>query len=68
MHDSGNPDSDRPDASPRRFRYVFHQLPRCPQCASTRLLAYATRRHGDASITRYCRCAVCGTRVLMVCE
>jgi DNA-directed RNA polymerase subunit M/transcription elongation factor TFIIS len=60
--------SEEPQGDGRRFRYIFHRLPRCPACDSTRLLCYATRRQSDSSVTRYCRCAVCGARVLMVCE
>lgn len=63
-------DLDPPEFDISRPRYIFHKRPRCPnpKCRSVRLRAYATRRPGKKGLSRYCRCAVCGQRVIMVLE
>lgn len=44
------------------------QRPRCPNCGSSRLLAYKTRHGGDGTTTRHTRCEACGRRVHLVFE
>ncbi len=45
-----------------RSRYLFIRLPRCPQCASTRLRAYKTIRMSTGTTMRYLQCANCGRK------
>jgi len=55
-------------ANPDRPHYIYVARPRCPVCASPRLLAYRSRRESDESITRWVRCAACGRRLILVLE
>jgi DNA-directed RNA polymerase subunit M/transcription elongation factor TFIIS len=55
------------DAGERRH-YLFVTRPRCPSCGSPKLRCYGSGRQGDASLTRYCRCCNCGTKLIVVVE
>jgi DNA-directed RNA polymerase subunit RPC12/RpoP len=47
---------------------IIVKAPRCPKCASTRLLAYRTACRDGYGTTRYTRCADCGTKILLIIE
>ncbi|MBN2561796.1 MAG: hypothetical protein JXQ75_12780 [Phycisphaerae bacterium] len=42
--------------------------PRCPQCESVNIEVRSSRRQGDGSLLRYCRCRDCGQSLKVVVE
>ena len=56
----------RPPHAPKREppAYIYTRRPRCPICASVRLLAYRSHHESDGSITRWVRCSASGVRAI----
>ena len=66
-----NPSFNRTGTEPKRrgeMPVVFTLRPRCPVCGAAELKATASRRQGDGSTLRYCRCRACGQNVKLVVE
>jgi DNA-directed RNA polymerase subunit RPC12/RpoP len=54
----------QPPEAGKRYSMLI-KWPRCPACASIRLKAYRTVRHGGEQVTRYSRCKMCGAKILI---
>ncbi len=42
--------------------------PRCPGCKSVQIEVRSTRKQGDGTLLRYCRCRECGQTLKVVVE
>ena len=51
-----------------QIRYLFVQVPRCPDCNSSDLLTQRTETDADGVKTRHCKCDNCGGLVRLVLE
>lgn len=60
--------SDNPEPPNPTTRYVFVELPRCPECGGTRHRAYRSVEQGDGSRMKWTECKTCHEKFIVILE